>query len=816
MHMYSPAKLPAPTGLPAALPLQPPHATPISARLSMLREGDRVVYFVHTDPVCSHTADHKLERNLCLARFALFGLATQSELARAHGISQSTVSRAVQRLQVQGELGFAPAPKPRRPYGIVDPAQLAQAARMLRSGLSLYRVAQQLGVSQSTLWRYTQQGLLPASQCLPRRRAGAPAERDSDAQGAGPQPGGAAPSAPPPAAPGKEDRNRRDAAAPRGRAAHDTAGRVAASLGALDGRAPRFAAAAAVSGGGVLTALPSLLQAGLLRHLDQLTLPKGFYGLQSLLLLWAFLLLGRVRCAERLRYEQPGEWGALLGLDRCPCPRTLRRRTHQLAAAKGLPAWVGCLTQDWCADDPEAVATLFVDGHVQVYSGQGRLPKHFVTRQKLALPASVGYWVHALGGAPLLCLHRQIDAGMVSEIWNGIVPQLRQLGLLAGAGAPRLTLVFDREGWSPRLFRELRALGIAVVTWIKGSQAQRWPDSDFREAVIPVRAPGGSARLEGQLAERPYDLGAGCQAREIRFWIDRRVRGTGQRGQPRKPLELAGRPGPDQRQPALLTTHPDLTAEQAAGLLRSRWTQENFFQYLRAEFGLDTLPEHALVEVEADAWVVNPACRTIGKALKQARNSVGNLRRKLALQADAGSAPARALEARIQTCDQTIQGLLLARKVTDQHILAGELSPEARLQALPQPLRLLLDTLRMLAYRAETAMTTAVAPALDNPDTARSLLKSLLQADASLHPDESAGTLTVRLLHQPTRAQDRALAPLLDELNRTRTVFPGTHLRLVYRMLSDDLPCSASSQPTPANPKPPLPASKLSKPNETV
>ena len=317
------------------------------------------------------------------------------------------------------------------------------------------------------------------------------------------------------------------------------------------------------------------------------------------------------------------------------------------------------------------------------------------------------------------------------------------------------------------------------MTWIKGSQAQRWPDSDFREAVIPVRAPG-------------------------------------QRGQPRKPLELAGRPGPEQRQPALLTTHPDLTAEQAAGLLRSRWTQENFFQYLRAEFGLDTLPEHALVEVEADAWVVNPACRTIGKALKQARNSVGNLRRKLALQADAGSAPARALEARIQTCDQTIQGLLLARKVTDQHILAGELSPEARLQALPQPLRLLLDTLRMLAYRAETAMTTAVAPALDNPDTARSLLKSLLQADASLHPDESAGTLTVRLLHQPTRAQDRALAPLLDELNRTRTVFPGTHLRLVYRMLSDDLPCSASSQPTPANPKPPLPASKLSNPNETV
>ena len=74
----------------------------------MLRDGDRIVYFLHTDPVCWHAVDDKRERNLCLARFALFGHATQSELARAHGISQSTVSRARHRLQQQGELGFAP------------------------------------------------------------------------------------------------------------------------------------------------------------------------------------------------------------------------------------------------------------------------------------------------------------------------------------------------------------------------------------------------------------------------------------------------------------------------------------------------------------------------------------------------------------------------------------------------------------------------------------------------------------------------------------------------------------------------------------
>ena len=48
------------------------------------------------------------------------------------------------------------------------------------------------------------------------------------------------------------------------------------------------------------------------------------------------------------------------------------------------------MAQDWCEDDPETLDTLFVDGHVQVCSGKGKLPKHFVARRKLALPAAAG------------------------------------------------------------------------------------------------------------------------------------------------------------------------------------------------------------------------------------------------------------------------------------------------------------------------------------------------------------------------------------------------------------------------------------------
>ena len=63
----------------------------------------------------------------------------------------------------------------------------------------------------------------------------------------------------------------------------------------------------------------------------------------------------------------------------------------------------------------------------------------------------------------------------------------------------------------------------------------------------------------------------------------------------------------------------------------------------------------------------------------------------------------------------------------------------------------------MIAYRAESAMALAVAPEMDSPDTARSLLKALFRSDASLRPDPAAGPLTVRPLHLATRAQDKAL-----------------------------------------------------------
>src|SRR5664279_577300 len=102
---------------------------------------------------------------------------------------------------------------------------------------------------------------------------------------------------------------------------------VSVGMGGENGIAPEFVPSLDVTGGGVLLALPALLAVGLLRHTDRhFELPNGYYSLYSIFLLLGFLALARIRSLEQLRYEAPGEWGKLLGLDRVPEVRTLREK----------------------------------------------------------------------------------------------------------------------------------------------------------------------------------------------------------------------------------------------------------------------------------------------------------------------------------------------------------------------------------------------------------------------------------------------------------------------------------------------------------
>lgn len=104
------------------------------------------------------------------------------------------------------------------------------------------------------------------------------------------------------------------------------------------------------------------------------------------------------------------------------------------------------------------------------------------------------------------------------------------------------------------------------------------------------------------------------------------------------------------------------------------------------------------------------------------------------------------------------------------------------LDALPSHERLLLDVIRMIAYRAETTMMPAVAQAQGGKQRPRRPLAELFRSQADIVPDPEYAILRVRILGTASDAGNAAIAGLLDELNHTRTIFPGTALRVVYEL----------------------------------
>ncbi len=93
-----------------------------------------------------------------------------------------------------------------------------------------------------------------------------------------------------------------------------------------------------------------------------------------------------------------------------------------------------------------------------------------------------------------------------------------------------------------------------------------------------------------------------------------------------------------------------------------------------------------------------------------------------------------------------------------------------------------VDTIKLIAYRAETALVGTVREALKRHNDERALVRELLPTPADLQPDLQAKTLTVPLHPLPSRLQDTAVRQLAEELTATETTFPGTDLRLIFTL----------------------------------
>ncbi len=120
-----------------------------------------------------------------------------------------------------------------------------------------------------------------------------------------------------------------------------------------------------------------------------------------------------------------------------------------------------------------------------------------------------------------------------------------------------------------------------------------------------------------------------------------------------------------------------------------------------------------------------------------------------------------------------------------------ELPETERFQRLAPSRKQLVDTVKMIAYRAETALASIVREELARTDDARSLLRDLFRSEADLTPDLEKGVLQVQVHPMSNPRANRAIAHLLEHLNAGRV-----H---VSRHQSTDSVYSVVGQPTAKN-----------------
>ena len=108
--------------------------------------------------------------------------------------------------------------------------------------------------------------------------------------------------------------------------------------------------------------------------------------------------------------------------------------------------------------------------------------------------------------------------------------------------------------------------------------------------------------------------------------------------------------------------------------------------------------------------------------------------------------------------------------------------PEEDIVRLEPESKHLTDTIKMLAYRAETVLFRALSPAYTrNEDEGRALIREILASNADIIPQPDAKRLIVKVHSMANPRSNTALAHLCQTLNASPICYPGTNLTMVFQ-----------------------------------
>lgn len=688
------------------LPLRPAGSVPLGPAAALFEDDEGGVVFVWGMATWCWSTGDLVGRRLAAVGLVATGTASAVEVAAGFGVSTDGLRRWSRAWEGGGAAALAEAQRGPKGPSKLTAEVVAEIRRSRKGGATLRAIAAEVGLSVDSV-----------------RTALAGAPRD----GAGPKGTALEPLARP---------------VPRDQE------RALASAGMLAGAPPVVCEGASLPFVGALLVLPALAATGLLDAAEKvLGLPRAaFYSLRSLLLALVFLaLLGEPR-AEGASRVDPVAVGRLLGLDRGPEVKTIRRRMEALAGLHRSEELLVALARHHASAHPEAMGVLYVDGHVRAYHGGADLPRAHLARARIAMAATTDCWLADQGGDAVLVWSSPPGASLTGELKTAAIAVRDLLGPDA-----RPIICFDRGGWSPALFAELVEMGFDILTYRKGPLRPE-PRAGFHTYRVEDR---WGHEAEYLLADR-----------SVRIYYDKRRHYFACRQVTR--LDPASG-----HQTQVVTTKTSFGTAEVAQAMFNRWREENLFRFMRPR-GLDAMDSYAKVPDDPDRMVPNPAKARTKKRLATARAALAATKDATITEALGGkSVPTAAIEeAEADLAELKAQSAKVPAKVPLADVRPGAVR-------LDDERKRLHDAVRMATWNAEHALARALGPHYARAeDEAHSLLSEAFSASADLEVID--GHLHVRIEPLSAPRRSRAIAALCAELTATETIYPGTDLVLVY------------------------------------
>jgi len=454
------------------------------------------------------------------------------------------------------------------------------------------------------------------------------------------------------------------------------------------------------------------------------------------------------RCVEGVRRLNSDSGGLLLRSGGVPTADRSRKVLHRYVSEAGV-MWahldmMQCYMQVARRAEKEA-AVFYVDNHLRPYTGKHTVRKGWRMQDKQVKPGTTDYYVHDEDGRPVW----RFDVPSHDSLTSWLLPVTAVLRGALGE-QQRILVAFDRAGAYPEQLASLRDRGLEFVTY------ERRPYALLSSEAFTETVEVNGERF-GLCEEHQRNLGKG-------------------RGRVRR---LSVRT-PQGRQVNLLASSQE-PAWRLIEVMQGRWVQENGFKHGNERWGINQLDGRKVEPYAPGTVIPNPGRRRLDHALRLARRREGEALRLLSRLP--ASDPKRVrCERDLATAREDQERLESQRPQVPKRAPVEETELRGKLVHHQGGLKMLMDTIRIACANAESELSAALGSFMHRPQEAKKVLANVFAAPGAVRINRKS--ITVTLSPVGTRGEQRAIASLLEQVNRARYTLPGDPERRILRFRS--------------------------------